>query len=253
MLTEASRFLDVAAVTHRGSVRRINEDAVAVDASLITGDAREFLSSALDRRQIHTFLLADGMGGHGHGEIASREALKHLIRNRTQLASAETCAKTIEKANNYLFDLMLENPKYSGFGTTLAGIALLGRTLTYFGVGDSRVYLMQGHTLQQLTNDDSLYLDRLNRNQRSNPITKSLGGHHRRIQIIPEVGEIVLSGPAKILICSDGLTNMVEDDRIRSTIENAISAKDSASQLREHALAAGGHDNVSVLVLFAKD
>ena len=130
--------ISVAAMTHRGAVRPRNEDAVAVGNELLVGDMEAPRAFRITG-SAHVIMLADGMGGHARGELASRTAL-------TMLMSRPTCNNLIswgdalQEANESLYDLMAERPDVRGLGTTIVGVVFSPSSLIVFNVGDSRAY-----------------------------------------------------------------------------------------------------------------
>jgi PPM family protein phosphatase len=226
-----------AAATHRGRVRNNNEDSFAPEASgRSTGPV--------------VLMVADGMGGAIGGEIASQLAVEHAA------TGSGSPIERVMRANKAVVDRTLSEPGLAGMGTTL--------TLAEFGedgvvrvahVGDSRAYLLHQGFIEQVTDDHTVVAEQLaaghisptdaaSHPQRS-MLTRVLG-----ISPEVEVDSISIEAAAgdRILICSDGLTNMVEDDRIgellgKGTPEEAVWA------LIEEANRSGGHDNITVAVV----
>jgi hypothetical protein len=143
----------VAAITHSGRVRSQNEDAVAIDNHILTGDMYAPVVVA-PPNDCCLLMIADGMGGHAHGAMASRAVLDYLVAAVDRLSNPASCAEVVEEANRHLFELMHEHPEALGMGTTLVGAVLTANQLVTFNVGDSRCYLFSAGQLVQLSYDD---------------------------------------------------------------------------------------------------
>lgn len=225
--------LRVAAATHVGRVRTSNEDSYLVDD------------------QLGIFAVADGMGGHAAGEVASSVALDAI---QGSLQSGSTIDTAVSLANASVREQAAENPDLAGMGTTLTLLSIVG-TPTIGHVGDSRAYRLRNGTLQLLTDDHSLVAElvragRLTPEQaathpRRSIITRALGADENvTVDLVPVE---ILEGD-RILLCSDGLPTMISDDAIRAALSNPADVPDIAQNLIELANAAGGEDNVTVIV-----
>ena len=226
--------ITAAAATDIGRVRDGNEDAYLNDAPL--------------------FAVADGMGGHQGGEVASRLALETLEvlfkRGRGTLADH------LREANRAVFDRSSRDPAVAGMGTTLtAAVAEAGR-LRLAHVGDSRAYLLRDGRLRMLTEDHTLVQRMVERGE----ITEQEADVHphrsvltRTIGTEPDVqideGVLDAQDGDRILLCSDGLTGMVADEQIERILRDAAEPRDAVRELVRAANAAGGVDNITVVVL----
>ena len=229
------------AATHQGRVRNINQDAalVAEDAGL--------------------FAVADGMGGHAAGEVASQVALE-AFRN-TRPDHVADIVDGVRLANRAVFDRAEEVPEYRGMGTTLTAIALVHDEdeqdeIAVVNVGDSRAYLLKDGELSQLTEDHSLVEDMVRSGQMSkeearvhpqrNIVTRVLGLERDvdvdSLQVTPYTGY-------RFLLCSDGLTNEVDEPRIASVLRRYDDPGEAADELVRLANEAGGRDNITVIVV----
>jgi serine/threonine protein phosphatase PrpC len=245
--------LRVTAFTHRGAVRADNEDSIAV-GDWITSEsmaAPVLLERAPDAPLI--CLVADGMGGHAAGEVASRAVAEHLAARAARATDAAAIAALLREANGALFELMSEHPAWYGMGTTVAGVAVAPSGMLVFNVGDSRVYRIEAGALVQLSTDDTPGPKRPDGRTAvytSSIISQVLGGYgpdEPGEQLDPHVLSEPLADGARYLICSDGLTDLVD----RAEIEGLLDRADDASVrvLFEAAMAAGGDDNVSLILL----
>jgi serine/threonine protein phosphatase PrpC len=238
-----------AAFTHRGRVRTANEDGVAIDDRVLVGDmpAPTIMTIATDTCVL---MVADGMGGHAHGATASRAVLDLLIADAERLASPETCADAIRTANDHLYELMEADPTVVSMGSTLVGAALASAQLLIFNVGDSRAYLHSSNYLMQLSSDDvpSVALDRSG-SRISHAVTQAIGGSTFRVPIEPNISfEPPLLPGETLLLCSDGLTDMVSDSIIQDVLRRAADVGAAARGIAAHAFRAGAVDNISLVL-----
>jgi serine/threonine protein phosphatase PrpC len=241
------------AFTHRGAVRADNEDSIAVGDWIRSESmaAPVLIERALDTPLI--CLVADGMGGHAAGEVASRTVAEHLAARAAQATDAAAIASLLREANGALFELMGERPAWYGMGTTVAGVAVAPSGVLVFNVGDSRVYRTEPGALVQLSTDDTPGPKRPDGRTAvytSSIISQVLGGYGPDSpdgQLDPHVLSEPLADGARYLICSDGLTDLVDP----AEIERLLDRDDDASvrALFETAMAAGGDDNVSLILL----
>src|SRR5258706_4366441 len=166
----------IAAFTHRGRVRPANEDAIALDTGVLTGDMSSpvVMTTPGDGCLL---MVADGMGGHAQGAMASRAVLDHLVAVADRISNTASWAEAIEDANQHLYALMQQYEAALGMGTTLVGAFLTQAALLTFNVGDSRCYLLSSNQLIQLSHDD-VADEGSNRSghRRSHAITQALGG-----------------------------------------------------------------------------
>lgn len=244
----------IAAFTHRGRVRPNNEDAIAIDDRVLIGDmdAPIIMTSPNDRCLL---MIADGMGGHAHGAMASRAALDYLVATADRLSDAAYCAEVIKEANQQLFKLMNEHEEAIGMGTTLVGAALTDDRMVTFNVGDSRCYLFSRGQLVQLSSDDvpeggnDPFGPR-----RSHALTQAIGGTSFLVPVEPHISvDPPLAAGEALLLCSDGLTDMVPNQAIRYTLGAAKGALQAARSLAANAFSAGARDNVSLIVARRSD
>lgn len=240
--------MQYAARTHIGLVRQLNEDSYAVEAGL---------------RPYGVAVVADGMGGHLAGEVASSLAIETVL---TQLKNSSFEAETndvsdllvdaMQVANRIVHERASTSSGLSGMGTTLV-VALFDEQEFYLGhIGDSRAYLFQQGELVQLTDDHTLVNELFKNGQlteeeasahpQRNIVTRAVGTdetvqadlHHRTWT----EGDI-------LLICSDGLTNMVRSDDLSDILSGSDRLEAKVDALIDRALAAGGHDNITAVAL----
>jgi protein phosphatase len=223
--------------THRGLIREANEDSVHPEADG-AGPGPVFVA------------VADGMGGHAAGEVASRVALS------TALGREGSMIERFVAANEAVVKASVEDPKLAGMGTTLTLAAIRPDGSTTIGhVGDSRAYLLRRGLLHQLTEDHTLVAQWISEGRLSpeeaaiHPQRSMLMravGHGRPLDV--DVIEERLSPGDRLMLCSDGLSGMINDDRLRELL-GAATAEEAVWALIEAANQAGGHDNISVVVV----
>jgi protein phosphatase len=224
--------------SHRGRIRENNEDSVYPETS---GKTEGKLVVA----------VADGMGGHVGGEIASRLAIDAITSDPDL-----PIAQRVSAANHLILAEVAARPQLRGMGTTLTAAELLPPgSLEIAHVGDSRAYLLRGSTLEQLTDDHSVVAEYLRAGsirpedvpthpQRS-ILTRALG-LYGNIEV--DVIEADVQPGDRLLVCSDGLTSMIGDEQIAVTLGQGT-PEEAVWTLIEAANQAGGHDNVSLAVV----
>jgi protein phosphatase len=230
------RAADTIAKTDTGLQRRENEDSALAQAPV--------------------FVVADGMGGAQAGEVASRIAVEAFARELPSSGTPEQrLVARVHEANKRIFDVSRSERERAGMGTTLTAAYLADSNLTIAHVGDSRAYLMRDGSLRRLTQDHSLVDELVRRGK----LTEEQAAEHPQRSIItralgpePEVDVDTWTYPVRagdvLLLCSDGLTSMVSEDRVAEIIASADSLKIAAQALIDEANAAGGRDNITVVL-----
>ena len=205
------------------------------------------------------FIVADGMGGHNAGDTASRmcvEVVVSQIEKSTKVTPIGILERAVAAANETVYDASLEDVALYGMGTTLVGTVVFGDTAYVINVGDSRLYAFRD-TLKQVTVDHSLVeemvqsgklqKEAIRTHPNKNIITRALGTNRT---VKADCFEIEVREGDVLLLCSDGLTNMLEDDRIESIIKQYKNDMKRAGEiLIEEANEAGGKDNISVVLV----
>lgn len=206
------------------------------------------------------FFVADGMGGHHAGDVASRLTVAALGAVDDRTVSETTVAEGIGRANHDVLDYAAGHPGSEGMGTTLAGVALLHRdddpTWMVFNVGDSRVYLFADGQLRQVTVDHSEVEEMVAAGQ----LSREQARHHRLRNVITRsVGELPPAqvdiaflpcrSDQRLVICTDGLSTEVEDVDIEQIVAGSPTVEAAVESLLERALDHGGRDNVTVIVV----
>ncbi|WEF51680.1 protein phosphatase 2C domain-containing protein [[Pseudomonas] carboxydohydrogena] len=241
----------VAAFTHRGLVRSSNEDAMAIAGQLLTGDMDHVHHRHVDGGNC-LLMVADGMGGHTHGALASRTVLDHLIANADELLEPEGAAAAVDAANARLYTVMAERPESEEMGTTLVGAVLFAGSLLVFNVGDSRCYRGREGALCQLSLDDVANTAKdASGHRQSHAITQCLGGVPFQLPLSPHIAvHPPLAVGETLLLCSDGLADMVDDEAISHLLTDAAGGvTEVVRKLARAAMKAGGADNLSIIAM----
>lgn len=239
-MTASGFAIEVAAVTHVGCVRSSNDDTVAVDAWRGNGTMPNVLRTRLDTDRPHVVLVCDGMGGQPGGDVASHAAAGLLSELLAACADCDAIASRIAVASENLHDLARQDAALQWMGTTVAGLVIAAEGCFWFNVGDSSVFRF-GTYLVKLSHDDTIG------GRRTGAILQALGGTATMVAIKPHVGEQSLEEGTRFLLCSDGLTDAVGMDEMEAEMHG--DARDIVERLLTAALAAGAHDNVSIIVV----
>ena len=204
------------------------------------------------------FIVADGMGGHKAGDLASKFSVNTFIdcvKNSVSSKPVQIMSDAINHTNEELLKLASTSEDYRGMGTTFVVAVIYGRSMYVANIGDSRLYLAD-RELKQVTRDHSyveemVQMGTLNRedartNEYKNVITRALGGAEN---VIPDFFEIEIEDNSRILMCTDGLTNRVPDKEIESVMSGHDDIMNKADKLVMMANQNGGKDNISVIII----
>jgi protein phosphatase len=260
-------------LTDRGKVRDANEDHFLIAELARTLWVRQTSlpqeATQYGRNRGHIFLVADGMGGHQAGEVASALTVAsieafvlHLLKRFSNLKAADEetvltdFRAALRLADDRLAAESAHHPEFQGMGTTLTMGFVSGRKLFVFHAGDSRCYLYRGGRLRQLTADHTLAAEMarhgairpedVRRNHFRHVVTNVLGGREHGVSV--DVAKIDLETGDVMLLCSDGLTDVVTDDRIADVLKEESDPAAACSRLVAEANEAGGPDNVTAIV-----
>ena len=242
--------LDIFCMSDTGCVRSGNQDMAAAGLNLIR-DGQTGFTRTIGEADNFLLLVADGMGGHQHGEMASSYALEELravILDRDRDWSdpgrllTEEALRISTELNLKSTGMQLEKP----MGCTLTGFVWAGGRTLLVNVGDSRSYRLRGGMLRRLTQDQTLHERDMVPLPAGKAIYSCLGGGISPETVIQDYGDRLLPGD-RLLICSDGLTDMVGENDIEVFLAEGQPAQ-AGSLLVESAKAAGGFDNISVIV-----
>lgn len=239
----------ITASSRVGCVRTNNEDMVLIGNHLLRNGKYSYASQPKDSRLL--LALADGMGGHNCGEVASEDTIHNLQYYFEDMPEHLDEKGLRESMENWLRSISLiinakgcESPMYRNMGTTLVGMLCYEDEYYWFNCGDSRLYRLHGDKFEQLTTDHSLS-QAMGLSTHSSQITNCIGGGTTECFIDMErITDFVQPGDI-FMLCSDGLTDMINDDEIKRLLAMGF----DADALCEAAEDAGGYDNVSVVVI----
>jgi len=238
--------------------------AAGTDIGLIRDTNEDYYRIIHESSQdAYAFIIADGMGGHSCGEIASRMAVEYISdiveRSGSSLFSClnigEEIKKLLKEANINVFEASLSNPEASGMGTTLTMAVIARGKVTVAHVGDSRLYMARSGSLRQITEDHSFIRELIKKgtltreeaesHPRKHVITRAIGTS-RELEV--DILELEAEKGDIFLLCTDGLTNMISEDEIyRVIIDNE--PEKACAELIEAAKSKGGEDNITVIVI----
>jgi len=269
-----SVLVDVSGLSHAGKVRARNEDHFLV---MRLGRYLEKVVTSLPPEEIQTrtdevgyvMIVADGMGGHAGGEQASRMAITGLVKmvldrpdwifRLDQAVVADVRQRSKDRVQN--LDTLLrkhgeEDRDLHGMGTTLTSVRNMGRELHIVHVGDSRAYLLRNGRLHRLTRDHTYVQLLIDSGELSKEdaagfngrhiLVNALGGSNEGVEV--DLDQVALSSGDRVLMCSDGLTDMVDDDTICQVLVERRESHEACRRLVDLALERGGKDNVTVVV-----
>ena len=243
-----------AGFTHVGRQRQHNEDTYLV------------------KPEAHLYLVADGMGGHAAGEIASRIAAESVFEFITHTAeddgtwphaydehyrrSTNRLMAALKIANTKVLDAMRKDSRLRGMGTTVVASLFEDDTISFAHVGDSRAYMVREGKLSRITNDHSWVFEQVQagmlteeeaeRHPLRNVITRALGG---ALTVVPDASEIACKKGDVFLLCSDGLTGMVPEDQILQILLKNTDLEEACKSLIDFANERGGYDNVTCVLI----
>lgn len=244
-------MLKTFSITDIGKKRKLNQDFV-------------YTSEMPLGNLPNIFIVADGMGGHNAGDYASKytvETMEHHIRESEETNPVRILEQAIEAANEVILKKSLEDESMNGMGTTVVAATLIGTKLQVGNVGDSRLYVVNDDIVQ-ITRDHSLVEEMIRmgglereaaRNHPDKNIITRAVGVRETVEI--DFFSIELKEGDTVLMCSDGLTNMLEDEEIRMILSGQRDIVEKAEELIKAANSNGGKDNIAVIIIepFAKE
>lgn len=222
--------------TDRGKVRELNEDSFGYNDNL--------------------YVVADGMGGHQAGEVASAIAVETVLKTTVTGEIKAALKKTLVEANETIFVQSKQNKEFNGMGTTVAVLFLEDRNAFVTHIGDSRVYYLSNNNLKQLTSDHSLVnelvrtgeitIEEAKSHPQRNILTQALGSNEI---LDPEIIEIQVNKGDKFLLCSDGLTGSVPESLIKELMSLEEEPEIIVNRLIDSANESGGADNITAVLV----
>ena len=236
---------------HVGCVRENNEDMILVGSTFLRNDKLSWIFNT-DEQERFIVAVADGMGGHNSGEVASSDTLHNLHYFFNDIPSGlptsdfnEAIHVWLKSINSMIESKGLVDPIYKDMGTTLVALVHYGGQFYWLNCGDSRLYIMHKGKLRRLTTDHSLN-ELLGQKKHSNILTNCIGGGCKTSYIDIVVCTNDIQPNDTIVLCSDGLTDMISDKEMADMLTKGY----DASQLRKAAIDAGGSDNISACVIY---
>ncbi len=233
-------------ITDVGIKRKVNQDTV-------------YCSDSRIGNLPNIYIVADGMGGELAGDYASAKCVETVIdevTNSKEYEPVRILEQAIQSANQIIYTEAKTDPGKAGMGTTLVIATVIDGHLYVANVGDSRLYVATYKKLLQITKDHSVVAelvrtgeldeDDARTDKRKNMITRAVGAEKR---ISPDYFDVALKGGESILLCSDGLTNMVDDANIYSIVGSEDTLESRAKKLIRLANSNGGRDNISVIII----
>ena len=238
-------------LTDKGAVRSMNQDAFFADSV-----------GTLEGKEVILCLVCDGMGGAKAGDLASATARDKFVESiKTDIDAGNgnfrvIMADAVSKANKAIVELAESSPDYQGMGTTLVAAIHWDKRTTVVNVGDSRCYIIKNNEIKQITKDHSLVEDMIDKGElrreqawkhpHKNLITRAVGTEHN---VHCDVFEVELSEGNYLLLCSDGLSNIVNSQEMLFEVLYGDSSDTAAERMMEIALSRNASDNVTVVLL----
>lgn len=239
-------MLKTFSITNIGKKRKLNQDFV-------------YTSEQPVGKLPNVFIVADGMGGHKAGDYASKVTVETMVEEILKSEESETVVileRAIRTANALIRKCAEESPDLEGMGTTVVAATCEGDTLQVANVGDSRLYIVNHKEIRQITRDHSLVEEMVRmggiarEEARNHPdkniITRAVGADD---VVKPDFFTVKLNYGDIVLMCTDGLTNMLEDEEIRMILEESRDMVEKAEALVRAANEKGGRDNISVILI----
>ncbi len=248
-------------ITDVGLKRERNEDSFSVEDTL------------------GLFVVADGMGGHLAGEVASQVAVEMITKSYRKWVEKETpeeelfsapdkslsregnyILSSIRLANRVIYEMALENEQYHGMGTTVVVLLVKPELIIAANVGDSRIYQIRDDRFERLSKDHTIVAEQIEMGMMTEEeastsplkhiLTRNLGSAEN---VEPEIFELIPSDNDRFILCSDGLTDMVKDEEILRMAEEAEDPDQLCRRLVELVLKRGAHDNTTIISVFLSD
>ncbi|AUY52476.1 PP2C family serine/threonine-protein phosphatase [Streptomyces sp. CB01881] len=246
-------YISVSALSHEGLVREHNEDSLTVGpwtlCATVTTNPQTLLFPLGPPCVV---AVADGLGGHPGGEIASALVARELAVAGPALEDEETVRETLQTCNRAVYAAAAGDPGLAAMGTTVAGVVLLPGQAVTFNVGDSRVYRIDGDDLLRVSVDDSPPLPPGRRT--TSLVTQTLGGSLGLTFVEPHVRTAPLAAGDRFLVCSDGLTDPVPEEELSGLLAGTDEDDERADgraafELWKAAIEAGGPDNITLALV----
>ncbi len=247
--------MEVYFFTNKGKKRKHNEDSLLVLDEILTRTDMEKCGKKELKELKGILAVADGMGGHAKGEVASFKTLEVLLKESKNIKTEEDLKKVLNKARDVLEEIAQEDWTAHGLGTTLAGMVLMGDRALAFNVGDCRVYRFNGEKVERITKDHSLVEELVDRGEitreevRRHPyrniVTSAVIGDGYSTPLRVFVREVELQKGEKYLICSDGFWEEFEEEEMEKLLRKKDFCENTLRELENKPQ----RDNVSFILL----
>jgi serine/threonine protein phosphatase PrpC len=239
-------YLAVTALSHEGLVRDHNEDSLLVGPWTTPATVTQTPQTSYFPLSDPVVLgVADGLGGHPAGEVASTLAVQALARAAPTMTDEDAVRAALQTCNDSVYAAAEGRSAWAGMGTTVAGVVIAGEDAIVFNVGDSRVYSFLDGDLHQLSVDDNPPLTP--GQTHSAVLTQTIGGHPRDREIEPHLATHARGDHGLFLVCSDGLSDVVETKAIATILEHN-NGQQATYKLWRAAIDGGGPDNITIVV-----
>lgn len=246
---------DYAAISDVGMVRKNNEDNIFVPNEKIREPKKNIYSCGGKMVEDKAmFCVCDGMGGHSAGEVASYIAVQQVNKNYDKImgmikspkAAGKVLRNFISNVNDNIYNTTEERPELKSMGTTMVGLYFMNGGAYFFNIGDSRAYVLKNNKLLQLTSDHA-------DSENKHALTRFLGMSSEYGAVYPDVAnrKTTVGIKSRFLLCSDGLTDMVDESIIKNILTEEKDVSEAAKKLVDTAKKNGGRDNITVLIIDA--
>ena len=246
-MASAATYSVVTALSHVGLVRDHNEDSLVIGQwTLCAAETQTPQSLGFPISSPLVVAVADGLGGHPGGDVASSLVVRELARAAPTLDSEESLRDVLGACNQALYEIGADQPTLMAMGTTVAGVLLTSDQVIAFNVGDSRIYSHGPDGLRQVSVDDRPPL--APGQEHTALLTQTLGGGLTHVDLEPHLSAFPQSTEVSWLICSDGLSDVVNDEALSELLSEAEDGQ-AAFLLWKAAMEAGGPDNITLALI----
>jgi PPM family protein phosphatase len=237
----------VTALSHTGLVRGHNEDSLVIGQwTLCAAETQTPQTLVFPIASPLVVAVADGLGGHPGGDVASSLVVRELARAGPTLDGEQGLRNVLTSCNRALYDIAADEPTFTAMGTTVAGALFMSDQLLAFNIGDSRVYSHGPDGLRQVSVDDRPPLAR--GQEHTAIVTQTLGGGLTYADVEPHLSSFPPSTDVRWLICSDGLSDLVDNQTLSNLLQEPEDSR-AAFELWKAAMEAGGLDNITLALV----
>ena len=250
-VASAATYHVVTALSHAGLVRDHNEDSLVIGQwTLCAAETETPQTLVFPIASPLVVAVADGLGGHPGGDVASSLVVRELARAAPTLDSEQRLRDVLSACNRALYGIAADQPMLMAMGTTVAGVLLTSDQVLAFNIGDSRVYTHGPDGLRQVSVDDRPPL--APGQEHTAIVTQTLGGGLTYADVEPHVSAFPQSTDLRWLICSDGLSDLVDNETLSDLLQESEDSR-AAFELWKAAIEAGGHDNITLTLVRAAE